>query len=138
MKHSAHGDVDQALREQDDGAQRASGGPVKCSICGRRLGRNIICLDETGDVPAPRQSWMLCAGCDTAVRAELQRSPVQGPLRLRIACGLVAAERSPQATRLVRRVLSDDAWLPFLFWGFGAVMIVHIFVLVWIVSLISR
>ena len=97
-----------------------------------------MCLDETGDVTEPRQSWMLCADCDAAVHAELERSPLRSPLRLRIAVGLVAADRSPRAAHLIRHIIPDDAWLPVLFWGFGIVMIIHIFVLVWVVSLIAK
>ena len=109
---------DSAPREQE-----------RCSVCHRRLGNDIAYLDETGDVPEPRQSWMLCPTCNAAVRAEMERSPVQGPLRVRIAVGLVAAERSPDAVRRIRTGLRDDAWLPLLFWGFGIVMLLHLIVI---------
>jgi hypothetical protein len=110
---------------------------LRCSICGSRLGSNIAFLDETGDVPEPRQSWMLCPLCDKAVKAELARSPVVGPLRVRIAVGMVAAERSPNAIRRIRTGLRDDVWLQVLFWGFGIVMLIHIFVIAWIASMIQ-
>ena len=135
MQYSSGGNIAHATPDPPDGAFSST---ESCSICRHRLGPNIICLDETGNVPTPRQSWMLCGECNAAVQAELERSPVQGPLRVRIAVGLVAAERGPTATRLIRRIIPDDAWLPFLFWGFGIVMILHIFVLVWVVSLISH
>lgn len=107
---------------------------LRCSICTQRIHRDIVYLDETGDVPAPRQSWVLCPDCDAAVRAELERSPVQGPLRFRIAVGLVAAERSPHAVHAPSAGLRDDAWLSFLFWVFGIAMVLHLFVIVWIAS----
>ncbi|GAC1447046.1 MAG: hypothetical protein PVSMB4_01150 [Ktedonobacterales bacterium] len=109
---------------------------LRCSICTRRLGNSVASLDETGDVPAPRQSWLLCAACDTAVHAELERSPLRSPLRIRVAVGLVAADRSPKALRVPRVGLSDDAWLSFLFWGFGIFMLIHLAVIAWIAVLI--
>ena len=120
----------------NDQADSSRMGALRCAICSRRLGSDIAYLDETGDVPAPRQSWVLCPTCNASVRAELERSPVQGPLRLRIAVGLVAAERSPQALRAPRAGMRDDAWLFFLFWVFGIAMVVHLFVIAWIASTI--
>lgn len=109
---------------------------LRCSICTRRLGNNIVSLDETGDVPAPRQSWLLCGVCDTAVHAEMERSPLRTPLRIRVAVGMVAAERSPKAWRVPRVGMSDDAWLSFLFWGFGIFMLIHLAVIAWIAVII--
>jgi hypothetical protein len=108
---------------------------LRCSICTGRLGDEVAYLDETGDVPAPRQSWTLCPTCDEAVREELARSPIQGPLRVRIAVGLVAAERSPNALRAPRTAIGDERWLSFLFWGFGIAMVLHLLVIAWIASL---
>jgi hypothetical protein len=109
---------------------------VRCSICTRTIDGDKLFLDETGDVPAPRQSWVFCHDCDAAVRTELERSPVEGPLRVRIAVGLVAAERSPLAIRRTRAGLRDDGWLHFMFWVFGIAMVLHLFVIVWIAFLI--
>ncbi len=111
-------------------------GSLRCSVCAARLGSEIAYLDETGDVPEPQQSWILCPACDAAVRAELARSPVEGPLRVRIAVGLVAAKRSPTALREPRTAVSDGGWLTFLFWGFGIVMILHLLVIAWVAYLI--
>jgi hypothetical protein len=101
----------------------------RCDICAQRTGRDVAFLDETGNVPVPRRSWMLCAACNAAVGAELARSPVATPLRVRVAVGLVAAERSPQAVRKVRTGFREDAWLPFLFWTFGIAMVLHLVVI---------
>lgn len=109
---------------------------VRCSICLRVLDGDMLFLDETGDVPPPRQSWVFCHDCDVAVRTELERSPVEGSLRVRIAVGLVASERSPRAIKRTRAGLRDDQWLHFLFWVFGIAMVVHIFVIAWIAYLI--
>jgi hypothetical protein len=111
-------------------------GSLRCSICAARLRSEIAYLDETGNVPEPRRSWVLCSTCDASVRAELARSPVEGPLRVRIAVGLVAAERAPNALRSPRTALDDGAWLSVLFWGFGLVMILHLLVIAWIAYLI--
>src|SRR5690242_14060710 len=83
---------------------------LRCAICARRLGSTLAYLEETGDIPEPRQSWLLCGGCDEAVHQELERSPVRSPLRLRVAVGLVAAERTPAARRARFGQLSDMAW----------------------------
>lgn len=109
--------------------------PVRCSICEHRIGGSVTYLEETGAVPEPRQSWTLCPTCAAAVRAEMERSPVVGPLRVRIAVGVVASERSPHAWRKPRSGMNDDAWLHFLFWGFGIAMFVHIIVIAWIATL---
>jgi hypothetical protein len=101
----------------------------RCDICQRHTGRDVAFLDETGDVPEPRRSWLLCPECNGAVSAELARSPVATPLRVRVAVGMVAAERSPQAVRKVRTGFREDAWLPFLFWTFGIAMVLHLIVI---------
>jgi hypothetical protein len=101
----------------------------RCDICQRQTGRDVAFLDETGDVPAPRHSWMLCPDCNSAVNDELARSPVATALRVRVAVGMVAAERSPHAVRKVRTGFREDAWLPFLFWTFGIAMVLHLIVI---------
>lgn len=106
-----------------------AGAPPRCDICEVRTGRDVAFLDETGDVPEPRRSWLLCADCNAAVNAELARSPVATPLRVRVAVGIVAADRSPHAVRKVRTGFHEDAWLPFLFWTFGIAMVLHLIVI---------
>ena len=48
-------------------------------------------------MPEPRGSWVLCKSCHEALLIEMRRSPIHTPLRLRIALGLVASDRSPVA-----------------------------------------
>ena len=36
---------------------------LRCAICERRVGDTLAYMDETGDVPEPRQSWLLCTAC---------------------------------------------------------------------------
>lgn len=52
---------------------------------------------EPVEAPEPRQYWVLCNPCHEALQAEIRRSTVRSGARLRIAVGLVAAERSPRA-----------------------------------------
>jgi hypothetical protein len=53
-------------------------------------------LEETGQLPVPRQRWTLCVACVSAVTAEVRRTGLRTPLRVRIALGIVAAERAPR------------------------------------------
>jgi hypothetical protein len=69
--------------------------PTWCSICRQRVSA-LIDVEESADVPEPRQSWRLCPTCNDAVSSQLARSPISGPLRLRIAVGVVASERNPR------------------------------------------
>lgn len=104
--------------------------PTRCAICQRRLGSSIHFLEETGDVPAPRQSWALCDACNDAVRAQMRAAPIQGDLRLRVAVGLVAAERTPDARRANFGQLSDQRWESLLFWTFLLFMLAHLALIV--------
>jgi hypothetical protein len=139
MSFAAPNDHDtQESRRPPIGLASQQGQRVCCSICERPLDHDMLFLDETGDVPAPLQSWVFCADCDAAVRAELDRSPVEGPLRIRIAVGIVAAERSPRAIHRTRVGLRDDNWLDFMFWVFGIAMGLHLIIIVVIGWLATR
>ena len=107
-----------------------STGRLVCDICARRLGKNIFFVEETGDVPDERRSWTLCEECHTAVRERLETSPVRTPLRLRVAVGLVAAERTPEARRSNFGQLTDESWFKVFFWLFPITMIVHLLIIV--------
>lgn len=137
MQHVTGSSISQAspgsAGAADDGARQ---GKPRCSICKRRLREDIAFLDETGDVPEPRQSWMLCAPCNEAVHIEMERSPVQGPLRARIAVGVVASERSPTSIHALASGMREVNWLPILLWGFGIALVAHLFLFVWIASLL--
>jgi hypothetical protein len=104
--------------------------PTRCAICQRRLGYSIHFLEETGDVPEPRQSWVLCDACNDAVRVQMRAAPIQGDLRLRVAVGLVAAERTPEARRANFGQLSDQRWESLLFWTFLLFMLAHLALIV--------
>ncbi len=56
-----------------------------------------MALKEPIGAPEPRHEWVLCKPCHEALLVEMRRSSIRSPARLRIAMGLVAAERSPKA-----------------------------------------
>lgn len=85
---------------------------ARCAICNRRAHDSMVALHERLDlqrldIPGPRQTWLLCGGCAAAVAREVERSALRTPLRMRIAVGMVAAERRPHR-RLA--ALSSDYW----------------------------
>ena len=104
----------------------------RCAICGRRLQRGGLLLREDAAVSQP-QSWAVCAECNAAVSAEMERSGVQSPMRLRIAVGVVAArtERTEQPTRYSMfddrfwEQLSDEGLNRLLIWIFAIAFGVH-------------
>ncbi len=105
---------------------------IRCSICRRRAWMKITRVEEPLGVPEPRQAWMLCNRCNAALLVEMERSPVLSPLRLRIAMGLVAAERSPDAYAPTRRPFDDRTWILVMAWGFGIAMLLHLILIVMI------
>ena len=71
--------------------------PFRCSICLHFILFYPISLKEPVEAPEPRHEWILCKACYEALLVEIRRSVIRSPVRLRIAMGLVAAERSPKA-----------------------------------------
>lgn len=110
---------------------------IRCDICTHRVGKNICYVEETGDVPEPRGSWVLCADCNNAVHEELRRSPVRGGTRLRVAVGMVATERTPTARWANFGQMSDNAWFKLFFWLFLITMLVHLAIIVAIAGIIK-
>jgi hypothetical protein len=111
--------------------------PLRCSICARKLGKTVHFIEETSETPEPRQSWMLCADCNDAVHDQLERAPVRSPMRVRVAVGLVAADRTPAARRARFGQLSDPAWERVIFWSFALALIVHLIVMIFVAALVS-
>jgi hypothetical protein len=70
---------------------------ILCSICTSFTWFHPIVLKEPVGVPEPRREWALCKPCHEALLVEIGRSTIRSPVRLRIAMGLVASERSPDA-----------------------------------------
>lgn len=108
--------------------------PDRCSICKRRLGRWMFFVEETGDVPEPRGSWVLCAACNEAVHIQMELSPVQSPVKLRVAVGLVAAERTPEARRERFGMLTDESWVKVFLWLLPITMLIHLAIIVLIAN----
>ncbi len=71
--------------------------PIRCSICTSFIWFRPIALAEPIGAPEPRHAWVLCKPCHHELLVEMRRSSLSSPARLRIAMGLVAAERSPDA-----------------------------------------
>lgn len=108
---------------------------TRCSVCTCRIWFDSINLMEPEGVPEPRLAWRLCKGCYHALLSELRRSPVRSPLRLRIAIGLVASERWPQAyPTLVRNYIYDRRWIVFIAAGCIIAMLLHLVIVVMIAT----
>ena len=73
----------------------------KCRICARRTADCLFAVHECAPPPALGQTWFLCEECASAVVTQVERSPLRSPLRIRIAVGIVAAERMPQRRHTV-------------------------------------
>ena len=84
---------------------------TRCSICEHLTWYHSFPLIEPEDV-------------------QLRLSPVRTPLRLRIAMGLVASERSPYAYAPTRKPLTDRSWIIIMAWGFGIAMLLHLLLIV--------
>ena len=108
---------------------------ARCSICESRLWHTSIPLKEPEDVPAPRQEWTLCKRCHNELLNQLRLSPIRSPLRLRIAIGLVAAERSPYTYAPRRKPLTDRSWIIIMAWGFGIAMLLHLILIVMLATM---
>lgn len=119
-------------------SEHAQGESLRCGICERRLRGTICYIEETGAVADAPQSWLLCADCNEAVREQIDQSPVQSPLRIRVAVGLVATERTPAARRAHFGQLTDITWERFIFWSFVAGMAAHFAVMIFVASLLQR
>jgi hypothetical protein len=70
---------------------------IHCSIYTTFIWFHPIALKEPVGVPEPRQEWVLCKPCPKALLVEMHHFSLRSPVHLRIAMGLVAAERSPAA-----------------------------------------
>jgi hypothetical protein len=81
--------------------------PIRCSICTSFIWFHPIALNEPVGAPEPRQEWVLCKSCHEALLVEMRRSSIRSPARLRIAMGLVAAERSPKAYHMSTHILEQ-------------------------------
>lgn len=110
----------------------------RCSICTGRLKANAVPLTEPEGATEPRRSWILCNDCYQALLIEMRRSPVRSALRLRIAMGLVAAERWPESySPPSRSIMSDRKWILVIAWGFVIAMLIHLALIV-MIAMVTR
>jgi hypothetical protein len=111
-------------------------GATHCSICNRRIWFDPIHVMEPEGVPEPRLSWVLCKHCYEVLLVQMRCSPVRSPLRLRIAIGLVASERWPEAySTRIREYIIDRRWVVFIAVGCIAAVIIHLIIIVMIAGL---
>ena len=105
--------------------------PIRCSICMSFIWFHLYTLKEVAEAPEPHQEWVLCKPCHKALQEEMRRSSIRSPVRLRIAMGLVAAERSPKAyiseQRAFEREFAWLVWALILFTLFHAVIFIIVF-----------
>jgi hypothetical protein len=107
-----------------------------CSICNNRIWFSPIRIREPEDVPQPRLAWVLCKECHGALLDEVRRSPIRTPLRLRIAMGVVAAERWPHGyPTKIQQIASDRRLVVFMAVSFIVAMLLHLGLIVFIASL---
>jgi len=65
----------------------------RCAICAKSPSDSMFTLHERFSSAEDRHMWLLCERCAAAVVTEVTRSDLRTPLRLRIAVGIVAANR---------------------------------------------
>ena len=102
----------------------------RCAICGRRAGVNERILEEPATATTRGAIWRLCEACFVAVGRELERAELRTPARVRVALGLVAAERSHRARPKIWNEryweqLSDRGQDRLLMWIFYVAFVVH-------------
>ena len=107
---------------------------ARCSVCTSVVWFHSIEIKEPVGVPEPRHEWVLCKPCHEALLVEMRRSALRSPVRLRIAMGLVAAERSPRAYKMSPQMHEQQAFQREFAWAiwflvFFALLHVAIFVI---------
>ena len=107
--------------------------PIRCSICMNFIWFRPIALREPPGAPEPRQEWVLCKSCHEALLVEMRRASRPSPVRLRIAMGLVAAERSPTAYQVSSPVREQQAFqreFAWVIWFMVLFTLLHVVILV--------
>jgi hypothetical protein len=102
----------------------------RCAICGRHAGVYERILEEPATSAARGVTWRLCEDCFVAVGRELERAELRTPARVRVALGLVAAERGHRAhpsiwSERYWEQLSDRGQDRLLIWIFYVAFVVH-------------
>jgi len=111
----------------------------RCNICHRPLRGARFYYEDADEAPAPRRGWTLCGDCSDAVAAQLGGLAAGAPLRLRVALGVVAAERAlPEAERVAVGRSSERRFNTALIATVWAAFIVHAAAFVAIVVVIAH
>lgn len=97
--------------------------PVRCSICTSSIWLTPISLKEPAEAPEPQREWILCQTCHEALLVELGRSSINLSVRLRVAMGLVAAERSPHAYTTGTHAREQEEFQREFMWGIRLMVI---------------
>lgn len=113
----------------------------RCAICEHKLGKSPRILKDTSisetlnahDPHDTKSTWMLCKTCFEAVQRQIDAGPVRSPLRVRIAVGLVASERTPAARRAYWDDLGDRMFEHVLPITIALAVLVHLATLVFII-----
>jgi hypothetical protein len=114
-----------------------------CDVCGQAVGKHAYYREEERDLPDPRQSWTICGDCNDAVSRQLEQVTVRASQRLRVAIGVVAAERAAprddeaQATERERDQLADRRTERLLIAIFLVFFAVHALVFLLVLAVIS-
>ena len=101
--------------------------PIRCSICTRFIWFRPIAIKESDEAPEPRHEWVLCTPCHQALLIEMRRSSIRSAARLRIAMGLVAADRSPHAYTLSTPMKEQQEFQREFAWGIGLLIFFALF-----------
>jgi hypothetical protein len=111
--------------------------PIRCSICTSFIWFHSIALTEPVGAPEPRHEWVLCKPCHEALLVEMHRSSIRSPARLRIAMGLVAAERSPTAYNMTTHMREQREFQREFAWGIRLLVLFALLHLVIFVILLA-
>jgi hypothetical protein len=131
VKDAMYGREPVVAVQQDDSHKAKKHSASYCSICNNRIWFGPIRIREPEGVPQPRLAWVLCKECHGDLLDEVRRSPVRSPLRLRIAVGIVAAERWPHGyPTKVQQFASDRRLILFMAISFIVAMILHLALIV--------
>lgn len=132
VKDAMHGGGEPVVGVPQDVPHKAKKHSVTyCSICNNRIWFGPIRIREPESVPQPRLAWVLCKECHGALLDEVRRSPISSPLRLRIAVGIIAAERWPHGyPTKIQQIAGDRRLVIFIAMSFIVAMVLHLALIV--------
>jgi hypothetical protein len=138
MKDAVH-NTGSVVPVERDGSRKKKRIGTCCSICTRHMWFDYVSLIEPEGVPEPRHSWTLCHECHLSLVTEMRRSPLRSNIRMRVAMGIVAAERSPLAySTRAHTSVSDHRWIVILSVGFFVAMLLHLALIVLLAGIASH